>query len=30
MNDVRDIINLQHDTYKNVSLSNLKMHLIGC
>ena len=32
MNKVRDIINLQHEAYKNASLitkNNSKMHLIG-
>ena len=32
MNNVRDIINLEHETYKDVSLitkNNSKMHLIG-
>ena len=32
MNDVRDIINLQHEAYKAVLLitkNNSKMHLIG-
>ena len=32
MNDVRDIINLEHENYKDVSLitkNNSKMHLIG-
>ena len=32
MNDVRDIINLPHEAYKDVSLitkNNSKMHLIG-
>ena len=30
MNDVRDIINFTNDSYyKDVSLSNFKMHLIG-
>ena len=32
MNDVSDIINLEHETYKDVSFitkNNSKMHLIG-